>query len=297
MSVVFTGTATDWSDLLDKVVTHLTDGAALGAEAWTLLATDVSIPNERYIYLRGPGLSGTDEIYVSIREFNIAAEDKFNWQIRGHVAYNPLNSWDAQPGASPRGNILLWDSTIPYWLVANGRRFILIAKVSTTYQSLYAGFFLPYATSAEMPYPMVIMTCSSTPNNRWSAGNYTVGGFWDPVEWSSWLRHFDGQWIGMANYKARGDGVRHQFASHNVWPFEADYGFGRNRDNTYGLLPAVLHSNHDGGNVYGELEGVFHITGFSLAAEDTVTIGGNTYLVVQSVYRTGVRDYAAIKLG
>ena len=33
---------------------------------------------------------------------------------------------------------------MPYWFIANGRRFIVIVRVSSVYQSAYAGFILPY---------------------------------------------------------------------------------------------------------------------------------------------------------
>lgn len=39
--------------------------------------------------------------------------------------------------------VTLWDSSIPYWLIANGRRFILVAKVSTTYPLLTADLLMP----------------------------------------------------------------------------------------------------------------------------------------------------------
>lgn len=294
-SVVFTGTATGHEDLLDKVVTHLTTG--LGTQNWTLLETDTSITNEIHKYLKGPGLSGTDEIFVNIRTYKDIGLDRYNWGIRGAINYNNLNAFDTQPGVSPSGNMCLWDSSIPYQLIANGRRFILIAKISTTYHGCYCGFYLPYATSSEMPYPIAIMTSAYSNNQRWSAGVYTVGGFWDPVAGSSYIRHFDGNWISIENYEARGDGQRSEYHSNCVWPFHWNNEIGVNQDGSYGILPAVIHGNYSGGNVYGELEGVYRVAGFSNAAEDILDIGADQYLVVQSVYRTNNRDYAAIKLG
>ena len=298
MSYVFTGTATNHADLLDKVIGHLT-GTGMGTEAWTQLALDsTSVPGERFAYLKAPGLAGTDNIYINIRQYANVGSDIYNWHVRGAVNYSNAAGYifSNQPGTSPSGTVPLWNSSIPYWLIANGRRFILIAKVSTTYQSVYAGLYLPYATSSEMPYPMAIM-CSASGEQRWSAGNYTVSGFWDPIDASSYVRHWDGNWVRISNMQYRTDGNRYGLTDSNSWPWELDYKIGQNQDLSYGLLPCILHSNYSSGNVYGELEGVFFVSGFSNAAEDTITIGADTYLVVQSVYRTGRLDYSAIKLG
>lgn len=295
-STVFTGTATGHKDLLAKIRAHLTN-ASLGTQVWSVLGS--SSAAEDQLYLKGPGLSGADEIYVNFRTVTDVGQDMYNWEIAGAVAYDAQNSYDLQPGMSPLGHCLFWDSTIPYWLIVNGRRFILIAKVSTTYHTLYCGLYLPYATSSEMPYPMAIMTSSGNnePKIRWSAGTYQISGFWDPVDGSSYIRHWNGSWVPMANLAYHMGTTRSELHVSCVWPWEEDYGFGVNIDGNYGLLPAVMHSSYGNGNVLGELEGVYFVSGFSNGAEDIITISGDQYLVVQSTYRTERRDYAAIKLG
>lgn len=302
-SHVFTGTATSYLDLLTKVKTHLTSGT-MGSEAWTVEADDTtSVPGERFLYLTGPGLSATDAIHVNIRAFGSVGADYYNWQIRGSVAYNDLLPFALQPGTSPSANLLLWQSAIPYWLIANGRRFILVAKVSTTYQTLYAGFILPYATSAEMPYPVYIGAGSTLGTLRWSDGTYQLGSPWDGPELGNWLRGFDGAWINIYNFKARTDTVRQEDYTNVTWPWQADNYIGQNQDDSYALLPAVIHGSVTGSTpanspaVFGELEGVYFVSGFANASEDIVEISSDDYLVVQSAYRTGRRDYAAIKLG
>lgn len=294
-SVVFTGTATNHYDLLNKIVTHLTSGA-MGSQAWTLLKSEFLQPNDtEYRYLRAPGLSGTDNIYINLAVNQQPGPDIFTLHIRGAIAFNNLLTWGVQPGTSPTSIVPLWDSTIPYWLIANGRRFIIIAKVSTTYQSGYAGFFIPYGTSSEMPYPIVVMGNSGS-SNRWSTADYRTGGFFDPVNGSSRFRFFDGAWVEIANYENRAD-IRQDFTTTTIWPFSYNFGIGMQRDGSYALYPTILHSAYSAPNVLGELEGVFQVSGFSNASEDIITIGADQYLVVQSVYRTSNRDYAAIKLG
>lgn len=293
---VFTGTATGHTGLLAAIRTHLTNAAVMGTEVWVTEKWD-SVNKE--LYMRAPGLNGTDRIHVNFKAVENLGTDVFNLQIEGAVAFNTLVSFTAQPGVSPLGHMYLWDSTIPYWIIANGRRAIIIAKVSTTYQSAFVGFYLPYSTSSEMPYPIAIMTSGGNNSSatRWSAGTYQIGSFWDPIEGSSYIRHWNGSWVSIENLSYRSDTTRSELGISNVWPWEYDYGFGINLDGQYGLLPAVLHSSYGSGNALGELEGVFFVSGFSQGAEDTITVGSDNYLVVQSAYRTGRRDYAAIKLG
>jgi hypothetical protein len=67
----------------------------------------------------------------------------------------------------------------------------------------------------------------------------------------------------------------------------------RDTGDAYSLLPVVLH---DSANVYGQLDGVYHITGFNNVVENTLTIDGKDYVVMQGVYRTGFSDYYALEL-
>jgi hypothetical protein len=62
----------------------------------------------------------------------------------------------------------------------------------------------------------------------------------------------------------------------------------------YPLLPVTLNDSTP--NIYGELDGIYFVSGFNNAVENTITIGGDTYLVVQDVWRTSHIDYYAMKL-
>ena len=55
-----------------------------------------------------------------------------------------------------------------------------------------------------------------------------------------------------------------------------------------------IHDNS--ANLYGQLDGIYHISGFNSAVENTLTIGGITYVGMQSVARTGHTDYYAMRL-
>lgn len=292
-SHVFSGTASGHLDLLTKIVAHLTNAGTLGADVWTLLTSRV-VDGQTERYLAGPGSAGADSIHVNISAYQDVGADFYNFRVRGAIAHNPALPFDTQPGQSPETHLLLWQSAIPYRLIVNGRRFIIIAKVSTVYSNGYYGFMLPYATSSEMPYPMFIGGNSSAAR-RWSSDRFDIGAFFDPPDDAAYVRHFDGHWLNVANYSKDFD-YRSERSDSNVWPWEKDFKIGRNQDGTYGLLPAVVHANYSSGNVYGELQGVNFASGFGNASENILQVAGKDYFMAQSSNRTSRRDYAAILL-
>lgn len=290
-----TGTATNYLDLLEKLKTFLTTNATLVSlnQEWEILATQAGGTD---VLLRGPGLAEDDEIHVRITTASNVGADRYGWDIAAFVSYNPGVAFSLQPGISPYGGIALWNSAITYWFIASGRRFIVIAKVSTVYSSMYAGFYLQYATPTEMPYPMLIAGSheNGAQDHRWSQADYNVGGFWDPSDGNAFLRSPGGSWLTLANYTMSSSRAAQNVT--NTWPYEMDLESAQGPDGVMPSFPVVIHSSAEGGNVFGELDGVLWVTGNGVGSEDTVTIDGSTYLIVQSVYRTTRLDYAAIRL-
>lgn len=251
--------------------------------------------DNREVVLMGPGLSGQDEVYVNMCTYGSDQLDIYNWEVRYSTGHDPDRYWYQQPGVSSAIYPLLWNQDIKYWFIANGRRFIMIAKVSTTYASLYGGFILPYGLPSEIPYPIAVGgSCNS--NQRWSYQNERHSSFWNPGSYSSSTA------AGL--YMRRTDGSQEAFSSTtystspNGWtyPYAHLVNYRTSPSNDYALQPVTLYSTNSGGNVWGELQGVYHISGFNNASENTLVIDGKTYLVVQSGYRTGPSDYAAILL-
>lgn len=324
MTAVVTGTATDYDDLLDTVVSVLTTNADLVAnnEQWVLEKDDsTAVTNERHVYLRGPGLSQSDNIYVNLRQYFNATLQNYNWEIRYATGFDTNEPLDNQIGTSvvtltgERGGprFTLANQSMGYWIIANGRRFIVVAKISSVYVSMYAGFITPYALPAEFDYPMYIAGSSCFENAVWSLGTNELSSPWDPngvgnstVD-SARLRHYDGTRIDFNNF-TRSTGSRNNSTSAVTWPYawaqrantsqiNKNEVFDQNPDGSYTLLPVILETDQNDGQVYGELDGIFFIPGLGPnASEDTISIGGDNYLVVQSVHRTGPFDYAAIRL-
>ena len=69
-----------------------------------------------------------------------------------------------------------------------------------------------------------------------------------------------------------------------------------NLDGNYLLVPLAIVSVDAPVAVWGELEGVFHVSGFGNSAENTMTYSGDTVVCLQNCDRTTVSDYWALQL-
>lgn len=308
---VQTGTATNYKDLLSKLRTFLT---GLAVNPWTSLRYTVGggIAADELI-LRAPGLAGTDQIFVGITTFENATADYFNWRIAGFTGYNAALAFGAQPGVMQNVFLRLWNSPIPYWFVANGRRVVIVAKVSTNYMMGYLGFINPYPSPNQYPYPLAIggdWAISPEPLLtdvawRWSntfitANNFPMSSSWDPgggvirANTSTLrIRRPDGTWGFM---RAGSNAAYQDLDDSTIWPYMA--GMANLQANLGAdqspVFPIVLHDNTP--EVYGELDGVFAVSGQARASEDLIHVGADDLLMVQNIFRTGRNAYCAVKL-
>lgn len=276
------------------------------------------------LMVKGKGLAGTDAIYVNMSLYTDTGADVHNILIQGAVGYVNANAVDDQPASSPKVGLSLWNDAMQYWIIANGRRFIIVCKVSTSYVSGYFGFILPYATPTQYPYPLVIAGNIPTGeqvdpppyltrNYSWASGlnsNYwsprSIGDVYSTSVTTLYTRSafhiywLDGDWEYYHNmYATNNSGGETRNAlpqgQNMVAPIQPE-AFRGNLDGGYQLIPHTLLHTTPSSAVLGELDGSFYISGFSNGSENTVTVGGDTYLVVQNVHRSAVKDFAAIKL-
>jgi hypothetical protein len=285
--------ATDYSDLLDKLVTFAT------ANGWTQLENTAD-----KVVLQGEG-AGTDEIIVAIQEY------ASGWNLNGYTGYTNGLTFFNQPGAIPLSvtdpcspSMPLWGSAIPYWFVVSGRRIIVVAKVGTTFQMCYLGWYLPFASPNQYPYPMFVGgSCGG------NAGVYTGttalnSAFWRGQVAGQLQSHVTvlpgGAQVSPANLWAPASNLADTFSGmfpYNTSPAGAN-GIGQHSDAIDGskvLTPVTISIDsvtHIG--LLGDLDGVYHVP--SGSAEDVITIGADDYLVVQNVFRSAGTELAAIKL-
>ena len=310
MTAVATGTATDYDDLLTDLINFLTADADLVAanEAWVIEAqatpatysmvgvtgTQTYTGTFRDYYLRGPGLSQTDNIYINIRQYQNSVAGLYNWAISGATGYDSGSAWESQPNNSLVSGhfsyISLPNSSVDYTFVANGRRFIIyVSFEGDTYVS-YCGYLLPYGIPSEYPYPLFIS--GNTLNISTTYATSTVQNFYANTNNSrSALRQPNGVW------RATGDGATTYMTS---WPWKVatTWDLRGNLDGSFPLIPGEIYCEADSGNVWGVLEGLYYVpkTGeTNLAAGDTITIDSVDYLVAQNGQQLDEHEYCAIR--
>lgn len=297
------------------------------------------------VILKAPGISGTDEIYVGIRSEYDIINDWYNLFLNGFTGYNSAElSWFLQPGAiAGFGATLpldipmvpLINSSMNYWFVADGRALRFAVKVSTNYEGGYLGWFLPYATPAQYPYPMFIGgSLVPTASSRGAPWRYShaderhgvfpgPGGDSDPNSAVSgaaaYLRTVTGEWLSVSN-RPDNSGGTDSIRSPNIgsalpftpsgnrramWPHcmqELSASGNLPYREVYGptggyiLQPCIMVQHNPTKEVYGELAGCYSISGFGNASENTGVFSGKTYVVFQNANRTTIHEYWALSL-
>jgi hypothetical protein len=295
-----TGTATNYLDLLDKLRLFASTNATLvglgqqwAVERWT---------GGNELILRGPGLSGTEEIRAGLKGYFDTGNDYYNWEACGMHGFLAGSAFDAQPGTSRGVFLPLWNGAIPYWFVGNGDRLIVVAKVSTVYQLLHLGRILPYGQPTHYPAPILIAAGTGVQATRWSATADPHSNLTRPRGSSSTscgvFNHVDNTW---ADLTVESNSVAKVFP----WPWHWHSNYAQtesmtyidtNPDGSYTLEPARLIQESPSVNLLGEISGLAFVTGQGNAAENTITVGADTWLVVPNIYRSTRDAYCAVKL-
>ena len=164
----------------------------------------------------------------------------------------------------------------------------------------HAGLILPYALPSEYPFPLFVGGTVGTPNYNYQSTSFCFS-FWAHKTTSvSILRGRDGVW-----YEDNGLTGDNRFG---CWPWGIESStFSRldlkgARDGSFPIISGILTGEGNGGNNYGEWQGVYYIPSFNIAPNtpcqygDIIQIGGKDYLVVQDVGRNNRNDHAAFLL-
>jgi hypothetical protein len=261
-----------------------------------------SVASTEYIW-SAPGNDGTGNVLVGASRFSDVGGDYDDLRLGGFYGYSSAQTFTTQPGAMTDTILpLLRVGALPYWFIANGRRVVVVVKVSTNYELAYLGLINEYASPSQFPYPLAVggsMNWAASPPPvgdgrwRWSYnGNEHIGfpfGSQTPandIPAQLKLRRPDGVWRGFAASFGGGGGV---------WPYgQGALAVRENLDGSYSLIPILL--TEDAPNCFGEPDGVAFVTGYNQVSENTVTINRVQWLVVQNIFRTTEHDYCAVKL-
>jgi hypothetical protein len=302
-----TGTATNFADLYNKLRDFLTTNADLvtaGQEWLQIAGPGGALTDADEIVLQGPGTAGADEILVGLKCFTSVGSDYYNLAMYGLTAYNgALGGIASQIGVTRPGVVHGWDDPMPYWFVANGRRFIVVIRVASVYQSGYAGFILPYVLPTLWPYPLFVGASAGSTSARYSDTGDARRNPFHPGEGGSCCCMPDNRflefWNANVTNNGTGDGTGNTFSDRVrlIAPFATDAAEEReNLDGSYTLHQVALVGSEPYAAQFGGMQGVFRVSGFANASENIVEIDGVDHLVVQNVYRVDNQNFAAIRL-
>lgn len=270
-----------------------------------------AVADSEYIW-QAPGNDGASQIFIGAKVESNVSVGYYNWRLGGFTGYDSGMDFKSQPGAMTRPLMPLWANPIPYWFIADGRRVIVIAKITTQFEHAYLGLMSPYTSPGEWPYPLLVggsMSWITEPpsdsiNWRYSyngnehhayfrssaSARYTLT-FSNPDISTCRLRLPNGYWTGFAT---NGTAIADEPA---IFPWSDGFTSLRpNLDGSVTLLSAYLVSTATPGNCYGEFSGVKAVSGFGRGSEDLVVVGRDTYLIAQDSSYTSAKSYAAFLL-
>jgi hypothetical protein len=304
---VYTGTAANYADLANIIRDSLV------LEGWTLEKQrldpyDDPDPDTEVYHMKGPDItvgSNVVNAHIQFRTRGDFSSDYHNIGFYASTSFEDRSDLGAyqeilnQPGSCATNSQYMtgWNDSTPYWIFINDRRLIVVSKVDTTYSSVYVGFYLPYATPTEMPYPLIVSANSGSQLYRYSQSGYYVGSCANPPELACRLRHFDGTWENVFNYSASNSFSR-SATDGSIFPFyRDDHGYTRPmQDGTYILNPCIIYTHNYGGMTYGEFDGLYAVYGVATSSESTFNVDGTDYILFQATNRTGLSDYFAVEM-
>ncbi len=286
---------------------------------------------QKDLMLKGIGSAGQDEIFVGIRTHGRAVSDVFQWDVNGFTGdptTDPSIHWRNGPGHPfllqgldpPR--VPLDDDPMGYHLDVNGRRILISMKVTTVFEAAYLGLLEQTTFPSEYPLPLAIGGSMDSDLGFTNFSSLNAGGhrsFMDPGTGTSFststleesclmvLRPDTLQWgffqnrVGAAGTRAAANTRRLV-----VWPWTIGAPTFNHIDdqidsqaNEYSIMPAICFFSDEAEAthaIYGTLDGVFWVSGFNNAAENTFVVDGDDYVVFQNTFKVDIEDFWAMRL-
>jgi len=272
---------------------------------------------------KAPGNDGDSEIFVGVHPLLRQDADYYNWEIAAFDGWNAAVDFHAQVGYHGRDYLPLWNQALPYWFVCNGRCAKVIVKIGTQYEMAYLGFYDPYLSPNQLPYPIAIgatvalgdpfkdpglgvdfywddarLRYSNSGNTHrmpTHSDDQGSGGSQTAMKYQMRLRQLDGVWVGLMATRTDNFASPPSTNQGFIWPYDGDLNnLDVNRDGSYTRWPVVLLL--EGPNVVGQLDGVSAVTGQAVTAETILTEGPIGHLVLPNIFRTDRNDFLAVAL-
>lgn len=291
-----TGTATDFKDLLNQLQSNA------ASNGWTVqrYTTGGASPYTDELIMQGPGFGAGYEVEVGIKTFESPVDNTYCWQCYGFTAYDSSRILENMVNISAPVYTRLWNAGITFWMSITDRRIIVVAKCSNTYHSLYMGFFDPFSSPVEYPYPYYLAADASTVG-PFGALDDTVHGIAAPAAGAGYIRAADGNWRSCCVHNGAGGFVGFSGSTYTIWPSLVP---GNNAAGQFGYPPGARFQAQPGttdvfpmfncyifamfnkGGVLGVLEGVYWTAGNALSAEQELTVDADTYQVFIEISRS-----------
>lgn len=301
-----TGEANNHLHLLEVLRDFLTGNTTLVGlgQQWEVVGGVDTGPfaHDDFVSLKGPGLGGSNQIFLSLRTHTNVPAGIYSLQMRGHTAYNPAVPSTTPPGLnSPWVYLPLINDPIRYWIVASGRRFIMIAKANNRYDVFYGGFILPEHLPSDWSYPMLI---GGSANGLYGASIEGANhrNFWSPYTGQGYMFTpaqiwRDMTYVGSSENPGGGGNelLSVDWVDSISFPNKA-----RAIDNSPYLAPGRIAemstSDLAPRNFLGVYDGIFYTPAAGTVIEQIIAHGGKNYLVVSNVFRNTNNNLAAICL-
>lgn len=287
------------------------------ANGWTTRRF-VNTGDDRELILQGEGLSGTEEVFVGFKAYSNVTADYYNLAAATMVGYVSGNTFEAQPGIKISG-VPCHNNAVTYYITCNGQRIAGCFKVGIpVYEHFYVGKMFPYARPGEYPAPLVAAgMLNGAAAVRFSDTTHSF-----PYKASGAAPHFmnlrdqAGNWIQPRSWpwKDRLNSPNEAHLAGNASSINQRCIAPLN--NQYTPLRVLLYTQ--GVNVFGELDGIFQVSGWNNGTENVLQVGGTTvdqtgltvaqavdailaaggraFVCLQDVYRTNWNDFVAVEM-
>jgi len=286
----------------------------------------VGTGSDREWIAKSLGLSGSEEIYIGIKTYQSVTGDYYNLLLGAFTGYVSGNTFETQPGARYSG-VPAHNNAITYYVTVNAQRIAFMLKVGTpVYTHGYLGKFFPYARPSEYPLPLI---CAGSFNGaeakRFSDANQVFPYHGDSVSsyTNFYFRSLDGGWVPPAMYPFSQGSIPPNSSQSPALAGDPNYYCQVPVNAVYQIESIILHDRVNtsslSNNVYGELDGVFFISGFNNAVENVVQVGGSSvvdqsgltvlqavdqiiavggraFVMGQNINRTSWRDFVGLEM-
>lgn len=226
-------------------------------------------------WMKAPGQTGLDPVYINFQIYDRPTADWYNMAINVATGYADVNKIADQPGAHAPMAIPLYNNSTPVNITADGQGVVISAYVNSAIGvSAIACKINSFGVPSQWPYPVLLGAPLTTPTATRYSGTITLA--------------YKGNRTNLKLRKPNGDWIQPL-----AWPYQNSATF-RTVGGDHPMLPIVLYETAP--NTFGTIPYIQHITGFSNAVGNTVTVGAETWAVWSGPSPAGLNDFFAQRI-